>query len=127
VDTAVCVVRRQSLEYVAGTDVLVTRNLLGRAAKELTEADDHVLLLGRQLALERVAAFLLQMDKRMATTGMIALPMGRRDIADYLGLTLETVSRALSDLRKQGVLKLSETSQREIVLRNRQRLLELNT
>jgi len=51
---------------------------------------------------------------------MMALPMSRRDIGDYLGLTLETVSRALSQLNDQGVLIFS--SARQIVLRNRQQL-----
>jgi CRP/FNR family nitrogen fixation transcriptional regulator len=127
VDTAVRVVRRHSLEYVAATDVRVARDLLSMTANNLRRADDHMLLLGRKLALERVAAFLLEMDKRLAQTGMIALPMHRRDIADYLGLTLETVSRALSHLRDQGVLEFSKTSQREIMLRNRQRLQKLDT
>jgi CRP/FNR family nitrogen fixation transcriptional regulator len=58
---------------------------------------------------------------------MIALSMHRRDIADYLGLTLETVSRALSYLRDVGVLEFSETSQRQIILRDRQRLQKLDT
>jgi CRP/FNR family nitrogen fixation transcriptional regulator len=86
-----------------------------------------MLLLGRKTSLERVAAFLLEMDHRLTGTGMIALPMCRRDIADYLGLTLETVSRALSYLRDQGILEFSETSQREIVLQNRQQLQRLDS
>ena len=126
-DTAVRVVRRHSLEYVAATDVRVAHDLLNMTANNLRRADDHVLLLGRKLALEKVAAFLLEMDKRLAQTGMIALPMHRRDIADYLGLTLETVSRALSYLRDVGVLEFSETSQRQIILRDRQRLQKLDT
>ena len=56
-----------------------------------------------------------------------ALPMSRRDIADYLGLTLETVSRALSYLRERGVLEFSETSQRQIVLQDRQQLQKLDS
>ena len=60
------------------------------------------------------------MDRRLAGTGMVALPMCRRDIGDYLGLTLETISRALSQLHGDGVLGLSGA--RQIVLRNRQRL-----
>ena len=70
--------RRQilhSLEYVAATDVRVARDLLNMTANNLRRADDHMLLLGRKLALEKVAAFLLEMDKRLAQTGMIALPM----------------------------------------------------
>jgi CRP/FNR family nitrogen fixation transcriptional regulator len=58
---------------------------------------------------------------------MIALPMSRRDIADYLGLTLETVSRALSYLRGRGILEFSETSQRQIVLQDRAQLKKLNS
>ena len=96
------------------------------ATNNLRRVDDHMLLLGRKLALEKVAAFLLDMDERLAQTGMIALPMSRRDIADYLGLTLETVSRTLSHLRDQGVLGFSETSQRQIMLRDRQRLQKLD-
>src|SRR5690606_39789311 len=68
----------------------------------LRHAEDHMLLLGRKTAMERVATFLLEMDRRLAVAGMMALPMCRRDIGDYLGLTLETVSRALSQLHSQG-------------------------
>ena len=68
----------------------------------------------------RVANFLLEMDRRLAIAGLMALPMCRRDIGDYLGLTLETVSRALSQLHSEGVLGFSGA--RQIVLRNRQRL-----
>jgi CRP/FNR family transcriptional regulator, nitrogen fixation regulation protein len=75
--------------------------------------------------LEKVAAFLLEMDHRLAGI-MLTLPMSRRDIADYLGLTLETVSRALSYLRDKRVLGFSEVSQREIVLQDRQRLQEFD-
>ena len=124
-DTAVGVVRRHSLEYVAATDVRVARDLLSMTAKNLRHAEDHLPLLGRKSAAERVSAFLLEMDEQLAGAGMIALPMTRRDIADYLGLTIETVSRELSHLRDQGVLQFSKT-QRQIVLRNRQRLRELN-
>jgi CRP/FNR family nitrogen fixation transcriptional regulator len=89
----------------------------------LVHAENHMLLLGRKTAIERVATFLLEMDRRIAKAGMIALPMCRRDIGDYLGLTLETISRALSELQQQGVLGLSGA--RQIVLRNRDRLADL--
>ena len=65
-------------------------------AGDLRHAEDHMLLLGRKTAMEKVATFLLEMDRRLAKAGMMALPMCRRDIGDYLGLTLETVSRTLS-------------------------------
>ena len=127
VETTARVVRRHSLEYVAASDVRVARNLLSMTAKNLLHAEDHMLLLGRKTSLERVAAFLLEMDHRLADTGMIALPMSRRDIADYLGLTLETVSRALSYLRCRGILEFSETSQRQIVLQDRAQLRKLDS
>jgi CRP/FNR family nitrogen fixation transcriptional regulator len=120
IDTTVRLVKRNSLEQAAGIDVQVARKLWGITAGELGHAENHMLLLGRKNAMERVATFLLEMDRRLAVAGMMALPMCRRDIGDYLGLTLETVSRALSQLHSEGVLGFSGA--RQIVLRNRQRL-----
>ena len=119
-DTTVRLVKRRNLERAAGIAVQVARSLWAMTAGELRHAEDHMLLLGRKNAMERVASFLLEMDRRLAGTGMVALPMCRRDIGDYLGLTLETVSRALSQLHGDGVLGFSGA--RQIVLRNRQRL-----
>jgi CRP/FNR family transcriptional regulator, nitrogen fixation regulation protein len=120
IDTTVRLVTRRSLEQAATTDVQVARKLWTMTAGDLRHAEDHMLLLGRKTAMERVATFLLEMDRRLAVAGMMALPMCRRDIGDYLGLTLETVSRALSQLHSQGVLGFSGA--RQIMLRNRQRL-----
>jgi len=122
VTTTVRLIKRQSLEAVAESDAVVSRNLLGMTTRNLQHAEDHMLLLGRKNSLEKVAAFLLEMDDRLTATGSIALPMSRRDIADYLGLTLETVSRALSQLNRAGVLTFIGTNQREISLRDRARL-----
>ena len=122
-DTTLRLVKRRSLEQAAQGDVRVARDLWTITSSELVHAENHMLLLGRKTAMERVATFLLEMDRRIAKTGMIALPMCRRDIGDYLGLTLETVSRALSELQQQGVLGLSGA--RQIVLRNRERLADL--
>lgn len=127
VDTEVRVVRRQILEYVAATDVQVTHNLLGLTTKNLEHAESQMMLLGQKNSLEKVAAFLLEMDHRLSAAGVLALPMSRRDIADYLGLTVETVSRELSQLRASGILKFSETSQRQIVLEDRKRLQKLSS
>jgi CRP/FNR family nitrogen fixation transcriptional regulator len=85
-------------------------------------AENQMMLLGRNNSLEKVAAFLLEMDRRLSGTDVLALPMSRRDIADYLGVALETVSRELSLLRALGVLRFAETSQRQIVLEDRQKL-----
>jgi len=65
VDTALRLVKRRSLESVAEYDVLVANNLLGLTTNNLRHAEDHMLLLGRKTALERVAAFLLEMDSRL--------------------------------------------------------------
>ncbi|WP_028345513.1 helix-turn-helix domain-containing protein [Bradyrhizobium murdochi] len=123
-DTTVRLVKRRSLEAAAGSNVQVAHNLWTMTASDLRHAEDHMLLLGRKTAMEKVATFLLEMDRRLAQAGMMALPMCRRDIGDYLGLTLETVSRALSQLSDQGILAFS--SARQIVLRNRRRLADMD-
>src|SRR5215475_1730500 len=126
VDTSVRLVRRASLEHVATTNALVARNLLSMTTNNLQHAEEHMLLLGRKTSLERVAAFLLEMDRRLTAAGVMALPMSRRDIADYLGLTLETVSRALSCLHDKGILGFIGQTQRQIVLLDRPKLAELD-
>ena len=126
VDTTVRLVKRVSLAHVAESDATVARDLLNMTATNLKHAEDHMLLLGRKNSLERVAAFLLEMDHRLTAAGIMALPMCRRDIADYLGLTLETVSRALSTLQSQGILGFLGQTQRQIVLLDRPKLAELD-
>jgi CRP/FNR family transcriptional regulator, nitrogen fixation regulation protein len=126
VETTVRLIKRRSLELVAESDSLVARNLLSMTTDNLQHAEDHMLLLGRKTSLERVAAFLIEMDRRLTATSFIALPMSRRDIADYLGLTLETVSRALSRLHELGILGFIGTNQRQIVLLDRLQLANLD-
>ncbi len=122
IDTTVRLMKRRSLERVAESDVTVARNLLSMTTTNLRHAEDHMLLLGRKTSLERVAAFLIEMDRRSTAAGVLALPMCRRDIADYLGLTLETVSRALSRLHDLDVLDFVGNTQRQIVLQDRAKL-----
>ena len=122
IDTTVRLMKRRSLERVAESDVTVARNLLSMTTSNLRHAEDHMLLLGRKTSLERVAAFLIEMDRRSTAAGVLALPMCRRDIADYLGLTLETVSRALSRLHDLEVLDFVGNTQRQIVLNDRAKL-----
>lgn len=126
VDTTVRLIKRHSLELVAGNDAIVARNLLSMTTDNLQHAEDHMLLLGRKTSLERVAAFLIEMDQRLTAAGVMALPMSRRDIADYLGLTLETVSRALSRLHELGILGFIGNNQRQIVLLDRPLLASLD-
>src|SRR5882762_5555383 len=126
VNTTVRLIKRRSLEMVAESDAMVSRNLLSMTRSNLQHAEAHMLLLGRKTALERVAAFLIEMDRRLTAAGVLALPMSRRDIADYLGLTLETVSRALSHLHERGILGFLGANQRRIVLLDRQQLASLD-
>ncbi|WP_244464297.1 helix-turn-helix domain-containing protein [Bradyrhizobium japonicum] len=122
VETEVVLIPWASLEALAGANALVYRKLLEMTTSNLQHAENHMLLLGRKSATEKIAAFLLEMDERLTNAGIMALPMGRRDIADYLGMAHETVTRTLSILRDKGVLDFIGNTQREIVIRDRQRL-----
>ncbi|MBR0750411.1 helix-turn-helix domain-containing protein [Bradyrhizobium japonicum] len=122
VATRVRLIKRQSLEDVAETDANVFHNLLSMTTRNLQHAEDHMLLLGRKSSTEKIAAFLLEMDGRLTRAGMLSLPMSRRDIADYLGLTIETVSRAVCRFQREGVLKFIGNTHREIVILDRLRL-----
>ena len=84
--------------------------LLGRAATELAANQEQMLLLGRKTARERLASFLLRLASRqgMGEGTPIELPMSRSDIADFIGLTIETVSRTFTQLRKEGVVRLPD-------------------
>ena len=124
VDTNVRITKRRALVAAARVDVLTACDLWKITADDLRRAQDHMLLLGRMNAIERVAAFLLEMDRRLSAARMVALPMCRRDIGDYLGLTLETVSRTLSLLHEKDILSFSGA--RQIVLRDRPRLVAMN-
>ena len=92
----------------------LSRRLLGLMASDLTQAQDQMLLLGRKTATEKIASFLLSQSQRCRQRGenpsLLFLPMTRCDIADYLGLTTETVSRTISGLKKQGVIDLDHAS-----------------
>ncbi|MBI3513197.1 MAG: helix-turn-helix domain-containing protein [Proteobacteria bacterium] len=94
---------RKKVEQLVAVSPLVARLLIRRACSELFAAQDQMLLLGRKTATERVASFLIQIGRRTAGDH-IELPMTRTDIADYLGLTIETVSRTLTQLRQDGVI-----------------------
>lgn len=84
----------------------VSDRLLPLALQSLIRAQEHLLVLGRQQAVERVAAFLMDMAERQGGFDHFELPMSRMDIADYLGLTIETVSRVFTKLKDKGVIRL---------------------
>lgn len=110
-------------ESVDGAGVRVLRSageglsekLLPLALRSLTRAQEHLLVLGRQNATEKMAAFLLDLAARQETDRFIDLSMQRMDIADYLGLTFETVSRVLHKLKDAGVIALPSTKQIELL------------
>ena len=108
------VVKKQVLYALASSDVKVAQQLLLLTAVELARQQELHLLLSRP-ALERVIHFLIDMAQRASPNedDLIALPMHRQDIADYLGLTIETVSRMLSELERRGAIK---SNYRSIVL-----------
>jgi len=123
-DTTVRLTKRRNVVDEHGSRATATNNLVRLVTSNLQHAEEHMLLLGRKTALEKVAAFLLEMDNRLAATGVVVLPMRRRDIADYLGLTVETVARVMTHLRNQNVLIFIGPANREIVLRDRAKLAE---
>ena len=112
----IAVFRRRQILAAASQSIEVARELWTRTAQSLHHAESHMLLLGRKTALERVEAFLAEMHHRSQRSGHVNLPMSRRDIADYLGLTVETLSRVLAQLQSQGGLQRS--SARRIELRS---------
>lgn len=89
--------------------------LLNRTMIGLRQTQDHLLLLGRKNALERLVAFLLEMAKRSGNDSVLDLAMPRHDIADYLGLTLETVSRMFAELKENGIVRLESARRVHLV------------
>jgi CRP/FNR family nitrogen fixation transcriptional regulator len=123
-DCKVLVIKRSALVGLAARDNEVARQLWTMTAGELHRAQNHMMLLIKT-AQERVAGFLLEMAKRSAAATEIELPMSRQDIADYLGLTIETVSRTLTQLESAATIAVPTS--RRIVLRNRAALSRLNS
>ena len=122
-DAKVLVIKRNALTALAGRDAAVARELYTLTARELHRVQDRVVLLIKS-AQERVASFLLEMAARTPCGDAIELPMSRQDIADYLGLTIETVSRTLTAL--ESVAAIDVPTSRRIVLRNRPALSRMN-
>jgi CRP/FNR family transcriptional regulator, nitrogen fixation regulation protein len=126
-EAAVLVVKRKPLMALAARDGDVARQLWASTAVELSRAQGRLGLLVKS-AQERVAGFLLEMAERSpghASPGQagIELPMTRQDIGEYLGLTIETVSRTLTSMQETALIELATT--RRVVLRNRSALEQL--
>jgi CRP/FNR family nitrogen fixation transcriptional regulator len=119
----VMLIKRSTLVALASRSHDVANLLWTMTAKELQRAQGHIMLLIKT-AQERVAGFLLEMASRAPAGNTVELPMSRQDIADYLGLTIETVSRTLTQLENSAAI--SVPSSRRIVLRNQAALTRLN-
>jgi CRP/FNR family nitrogen fixation transcriptional regulator len=122
-DTILVVARRSILGHE--NDGIAARRLWGLAMIELRRSQDHALTLGRRSAGERVAGFLVDMADRIGDGEHAELPMSRQDMADYLGLSIETVSRTLTQMQISGLIKLAGC--RSIHLRKPRVLAELCT
>jgi CRP/FNR family transcriptional regulator len=114
---------REAFDRFIGEHPQVERELYRLAAHELAEAQRQMVLLGRKSAAERLASFFLSLlDRSERASGEpetnFALPMSRIDIADYLGLTKETVSRMLAHLRSRGLIRLQSQSEVEVLDRD---------
>jgi CRP/FNR family transcriptional regulator, nitrogen fixation regulation protein len=120
----ILIVKRSALIALATRQNEVANELWTLTARKLEHVQNLMITLGRKNAHERVAAFLLEMAGRAADKRTIELPMPRQDIADYLGLTIETVSRTFTQLENEAAIEL--TTSRRVVLRNRGALNRLN-
>ena len=123
-DAEVCIFNRNSFDDFASSHPDLQQKLLRRTLDELDRARHWMMLLGRKSAAEKVASFLLEMSERLTgqgcddgVRGAFELPFGRQQIADILGLTIETTSRQLTKMRADGLLDLP--SRREIRITDR--------
>lgn len=116
-DCQIAVIRRSHVDRAAGLEAGTACELWTMAAQELARLQDHLLLLSRKSAVERVGAFLIEMAERSGGIDRLDLPMSRTDIADYLGLTIETVSRTFTQLERDGAISLP--SCRRVIINDR--------
>src|SRR3990167_174597 len=124
-DASVVMFRRRRFAAIAQEDPSLGDQVMASLMHNLERAHDHMMLLGRKSAQERIATFLLDMSKRIAKGDSFDLPMQRSDIADHLGLTIETVSRTLTQFARDGLIKLA-AARRSVVLCDKAALRQLD-
>jgi CRP/FNR family nitrogen fixation transcriptional regulator len=116
VDKAVVIAyRRGNFGGLVQADPAFGEQLMTSMLSSLDRAHDHMVLLGRKSALEKMATFLLEIAARRANADRAELPMQRTDIADHLGLTIETVSRTLTQMVRDGLIRLADAG-RTVIL-----------
>lgn len=123
IDCELVSMRRSQLAEQAVRDNATAHKLWALTLHHLSRSEDHMLVLGRKGACERVAWFLIDMSARIPAPDRIDLPMSRQDMADFLGLTIETVSRTMTQLQDEGVIVLP--SCRQVVMRDKTALRDL--
>lgn len=116
----VLLLKRAALNDLATRDFAVAGRLLALTMTSLSRTQKHVALLSRKGACERVVAFLLDFAHRAGAVAFLELPMSRQEIGDYLGLTIETVSRTFTQLEADGVIGLPD--RRRLLLRSPERM-----
>lgn len=129
-DLVMCCFRKKPFEELMGSTPHIAQRLLEMTLDELDAAREWMLLLGRKTAREKIASLLAIIARRTASLKTVGktndvkfdLPLTREEMADYLGLTLETVSRQMSALKRDGVIELE--GKRQIMVQNLDRLLE---
>jgi CRP/FNR family transcriptional regulator len=118
-DVRLCVFKQEVLDIYLEKNMNLAKELLHMTSHELTLAQDRIGVLGKMNANERVAKFILNISDQRARIGWqdnpISLPMTRQDIADYLGLTLETVSREITRFKTSNLIKVMSSKQIYIV------------
>jgi CRP/FNR family nitrogen fixation transcriptional regulator len=110
--------RRSNFGGLVQNDPVFGEQLMTSMLSSLDRAHDHMVLLGRKSALEKMATFLLEIAARRANADRAELPMQRTDIADHLGLTIETVSRTLTQMVRDGLIRLADAG-RTVILVNK--------
>lgn len=114
-DIDICLFPKATVDRMLCESSEMERRLHGQSLKELDEARDWMLTLGRKSAFEKVASFLFliaaHIDPESEGQSTFELPLSRADIADFLGLTIETVSRQMTKLRKDGVISIENNRQ----------------
>jgi CRP/FNR family transcriptional regulator, nitrogen fixation regulation protein len=117
-DVIVMRFQRTATERLIEQNSVLARLLRDTMLRDLANAHGRTVLLGRMTAPERVAAFLIEMLERRDRTKALDLPMARNDIADYLGLTVETVCRTLSAFKRDGVIAIPSPHRIELLDRH---------
>jgi CRP-like cAMP-binding protein len=117
---------RNVIEDLTAQNLSIARQLCDLSSRRLRYAYAHMIMIGRQSSAERIASFFLEMlERNHAASGLyLELPMGQRDIADYLCLRIETVCREIRHLRERGVIEFG--SRRLIIIRNKSALEEIS-